>query len=138
MNKKTVLDFVNAINEHRVDKICFLMSDDHKFVDSHGNEAEGKDIMKMGWIGYFQLFPDYKIEITDIFDKGNTLAAYGFASGTYKGLQTENNENYWRLPAAWKVIVEHNKIKVWQVYADSKIPFDVIEKNNTDNTNNLV
>ena len=129
MNKKTVYDFANAINEHNTDKIFFLMADDHKFIDSHGNEATGKDNMKAGWKGYFQLFPDYRIEITDFFDDGNIIACFGFASGTYKGLAKEKNENYWRLPASWKVIVENNKIKLWQVYADTKIPFDIIENN---------
>jgi hypothetical protein len=30
------------------------------------------------------------------------------------------------VPAAWRVIVENGKVKVWQVYADSKIPFDIM------------
>ncbi|HEX4375412.1 MAG TPA: nuclear transport factor 2 family protein [Puia sp.] len=129
MNKKIVYDFVDAINEHNVEKIYSLMTDDHKFIDAHGNEVSGKDKMKAGWTGYFQWFPDYKIEITDIFFNGDTLAAFGFASGTFKGIKTEKDENYWRLPASWKIIVENNKIKLWQVYADTKIPFDIIGKN---------
>ena len=122
-------NFVNAINEHDVDKIYSFMTDDHKFVDAHGNEVIGKDKMKAGWTGYFQLFPDYKIEITDIFAKNDTLAAFGFASGTFKNKKTDNNENYWRLPASWKAVISDNKIKLWQVYADTKIPFDIIDKN---------
>jgi ketosteroid isomerase-like protein len=129
MDKKIVSDFVNAINEHNIDKIYSLMADDHKFIDAHDNEVSGKDKMKAGWTGYFQWFPDYKIEITDIFANGDTLAAFGFASGTFKGIKTEKNENYWRLPASWKIVVEDNKIKLWQVYADTKIPFDIIGKN---------
>jgi hypothetical protein len=38
MDKKIVYDFVNAINEHNVEKIYSLMTDDHTFVDAHGNE----------------------------------------------------------------------------------------------------
>lgn len=129
MNRQTIYDFADAISKRDIDKICSLMTDDHKFIDAHGNEMVGKDKMKAGWMGYFQLFPDYKIEITDIFSNGNTLAAFGFASGTYQGKKTDNNENFWRLPASWKVIVADNKIKLWQVYADSKIPFDIISKN---------
>jgi ketosteroid isomerase-like protein len=129
MDKKIVYDFVNAINEHNVDTIYSLMTDDHKFVDAHGNEVSGKDKMKAGWTGYFQWFPDYKIEITDIFSQSDTLAAFGFASGTFKGIKTDKNENYWRLPASWKIILSNNKIKLWQVYADTKIPFDIIGKN---------
>ncbi|HEY4875603.1 MAG TPA: nuclear transport factor 2 family protein [Puia sp.] len=128
-DKKIVYDFVNAINEHNVDKICLLMTYDHTFIDAHGNEMSGKDKMKVGWAGYFRWFPDYKIEITDIFSNGDTLAAFGFTSGTFKGIKTEKNENYWRLPASWKILLSNNKIKLWQVYADTKIPFDIIDKN---------
>src|ERR1700676_2885901 len=74
--KKIVDDFVNAINEHNVDRIYLLMTDDHIFVDAHGNEVSGKDKMKTGWTVYFQWFPDYKIEITNIFANGDTLAAF--------------------------------------------------------------
>lgn len=129
MSKQTIYDFANAINQRDVDKICSLMTDDHTFVDAHGNEVIGREKMKAGWAGYFQWFPDYKIEITDLFSDGNTLAAFGFASGTYKGKTTASKKNYWRLPAAWKAIIADNKIKVWQVYADTKIPFDIIGKN---------
>jgi len=127
-NKKIVYDFAEAINEHNVDKLYGLMTDDHQFIDAQGNEVHGRDKMKAGWAGYFQWFPDYKIEITHIFVDGDTLAVFGFAGGTFKS-KTADAENYWRLPAAWKVVVENGRIKLWQVYADTKIPFDIISKN---------
>ena len=127
MNRQLVYSFIDAINEHNVNKLCSLMTDDHKFVDSQGNEAVGKEKMRGGWIGYFQLFPDYKIEVTEIFTNDNIVAAFGFASGTLQGLK-EQKENYWRLPAAWKVIIRNDKIQLWQVYADSKIPYDIMER----------
>jgi ketosteroid isomerase-like protein len=127
MNKGIVINFVNAINEHNVDKICSFMTDDHTFIDSHGNEAIGKEKMKAGWIGYFQLFPDYNIELTELFLEKDTVAAFGFAGGTFQGLSSAK-ENYWRLPASWKAVIKDGKISLWQVYADSKIPFDIINK----------
>jgi ketosteroid isomerase-like protein len=122
-----VLDFVYAINDHNVDKLCSFITEDHKFIDSQGNEAVRKEQMRSGWTGYFQLFPDYKIEITAIFPSGDTIAAFGYAGGTYEGL-SNRKENYWHLPAAWKAIVKDGKIQLWQVYCDSKIPFDIINK----------
>jgi len=59
----------------------------------------------------------------------NIFVILGFASGTYQNKKVANNENYWRLPAVWRVVVEDNKMKQWQVYCDSKIPFDIIERN---------
>ncbi|OFX59937.1 MAG: hypothetical protein A2046_03345 [Bacteroidetes bacterium GWA2_30_7] len=129
MNKQTISNFVNAINNHDVESICSHCADEHIFIDSHGNELKGKVQIKIGWIAYFQWFPDYKIEITNIFTDGDTHAAFGFASGTFKAKQKNNNENYWRLPASWKIILENNKVSLWQVYADTKIPFDIIERN---------
>jgi hypothetical protein len=149
MNKNIVLDFIKAINEHDVEKICALMCDDHKFIDSHGNEVTGKETMRAGWQGYFGLFPDYKIEITDIFEKRETtrltpagkiglmptefvrydfIVAFGFAGGSYGG-DNGNKENHFRLPASWKAMLEGGKIKLWQVYCDTKIPYDIIERN---------
>jgi ketosteroid isomerase-like protein len=126
MEKKIFDDFVRAINEHNVDGIYSLMSDDHQFIDAHGHLISGKDKMKAGWAGYFQMFPDYQIDITDIFSDGDTLAAFGFASATFKGIKTGGDQNHWRLPASWKVVLQNNKIRLWQVYADTKIPFDII------------
>jgi len=126
MNKKTFYDFVSTINEHSAEKLYALMTDDHQFIDAQGNSVSGKDKMKAGWAGYFQWFPDYKIEITDIFIQGDTIAAFGFAEGTFKGIKTEQNKNYWKLPAAWKAVIENGKVKLWQVFADTKIPFDII------------
>jgi ketosteroid isomerase-like protein len=129
MNKQIVYDFAEAISLHDIEKIYSLMADDHVLIDAHGNKVEGKDKMKAGWAGYFNWFPDYKIEITDIFENDASIAAFGFAGGTFKGLETVGNENQWRLSTAWKAVVENGKIKLWQVYADTKIPFDIISKN---------
>ncbi len=129
MNKQIVYDFADAISAHDVEKIYSLMADDHVFIDAHGNQVEGKDKMKAGWAGYFQWFPDYEIEIIDIFENTDAIAAFGFAGGTFKDIATVGNETYWRLPASFKAIVENGKIKVWQVYADTKVPFDIISKN---------
>lgn len=129
MHQKVFYEFVGAINGHNAEKLYSLMTDDHQFIDAQGNLVAGKAQMKAGWAGYFQWFPDYKIEVTNVFLEGDTVAAFGFAEGTFKGLETENNINYWRLPAAWKAVIENGKVKLWQVYADTKIPFDIIGRN---------
>jgi ketosteroid isomerase-like protein len=118
MNQQIFNDFVSAINEHNADKLYALMAENHQFIDAQGNTVAGKNKMKAGWAGYFQLFPDYKIEVTEVFIKGDTVAAFGYAEGSFKGTK------HWRLPAAWRAIVESGKVKLWQVYADTKIPFE--------------
>lgn len=118
--------FIARINAHDVDGLGELMSDDHTFIDAHGNEVRGKEKMIAGWRGYFEWFPDYYIEVTDVFeDSEPTVAMFGFAGGSFKGKQSES----WRLPAAWKAMVKDGRVTLWQVFADTKIPFDIIGRN---------
>lgn len=129
MKKHVILDFVAAINCANVDKIHDLMTFDHLFIDTHDNRTVGKDVMRQAWIGYFGLFPDYKIEINEIFEKDSLVCIIGYASGTYRNLTNENNSNHWRIPAAWTAILEDNHVKKWQVFADNIIVMDIINRN---------
>ena len=116
---KTIIDFAAAINSHDLEQIAALMSDDHTFIDAHGNEMTGKETMKVGWAGYFEVFPDYYIEIERILSEGDLAMAHGCAgAGT--------GEAAWKIPAAWRAITRDGKIKLWQVYADTKIQFERI------------
>jgi ketosteroid isomerase-like protein len=47
LSEKIALDFVNAINEHDIDKIFALMADDHVFIDAYGNSSN-KEVMRQG------------------------------------------------------------------------------------------
>jgi ketosteroid isomerase-like protein len=124
-NKQTILDFIERINAHDVEGLGLLMSDDHTFIDAHGNQVSGKEKMTAGWRGYFDWFPDYYIEVTDTFEQGESLALFGFAGGSFKSREGES----WRLPAAWKAIVRDGRVSLWQVFADTKTPFEIIERN---------
>jgi hypothetical protein len=53
-----------------------------------------------------------------------TFAMFGFAGGSFKG----NSDASWRIPAAWKAIVKDSRVAVWQVFADTKIQFEIIER----------
>ncbi|MDR1200074.1 MAG: nuclear transport factor 2 family protein, partial [Tannerellaceae bacterium] len=103
MKKQVVLEYIKAINEADVDKLYSLMAPDYIFIDVHDNIVSGKDAMKQSWIGYFNMFPDYRIEVSEILEGNSSFAVFGYASGTYKNLKDENNSNYYRVPAAWKV-----------------------------------
>ena len=129
MNREIFRRFVNAINKHDIDEIHSLLAEDQSFTDAHGNEVVGRDKMKAGWAAYFQLFPDYSIEITELFAEDELVLAFGFASGTFPVKKASAAAAHWRLPAAWKAIVRDGRIQRWQVYADTKIPFEIIEKN---------
>lgn len=114
--KKVVLQFIEALNNADIEEIANLMSEDHVFIDSGDGRYTGKETMKQGWIVYFNMFPDYKIEPIDITEKDSTIGVFGYASGSYKG----NKNKHFRIPASWKAVVENGKIKSWQVYCEMK------------------
>jgi ketosteroid isomerase-like protein len=121
----TLQAFVDRINARDVEGLGELMSDDHTFIDAHGNQVTGRDKMIAGWRGYFQWFPDYHIEVTDVFEADGKFGMFGFAGGSFKGKAGSS----WHLPAAWQAAVKDGRISLWQVYADTKIPFDIIAQN---------
>jgi len=123
-NRELIVAFVNAINARAPDALAELMSADHTFIDAHGNEVVGREKMLAGWRGYFEWFPDYEIEVAQIFEKGEEFGLFGYAQGSFKG----NPERSWRLPAAWKAVARDQRVALWQVYADTKIPFEIIER----------
>lgn len=129
MGTTVVLDFIEAINNANLDKMYDLMTIDHVFIDSQDNRTIGKDKMRQAWMGYFALFPDYKIEINEILENDNFIGMFGYASGTYLNIINEDMSNYWRIPAAWRAIVKDNHIELWQVYADNLIVMDIINRN---------
>lgn len=130
MDLKVVLDFIESINTANIDRLYNLMTNDHVFIDSQGNKMVGNENMKKAWIGYFGLFPDYKIEVTDTLQNDSIIVMLGYASGTYKtNKKSSDNSNHWRVPAAWKAVVSDNKIKFWQVYSDNIKALEIINKN---------
>ena len=129
MKSNLALDFVGAINCADIERLIDLMTDNHVFTDSQDHKMTGKENLRLAWIGYFGLFPDYKIEINNILENDSLVCLLGYASGTYKNLQNENNSNYWRIPAAWTAIIKDNQIMSWQVYADNIIVADIINRN---------
>ena len=124
-NKQTILEFIGCINAHDVEGLGAMMSDDHTFIDAHDNQISDKEKMLAGWRAYLEWFPDYYIEVTDVFEDGDSFALLGFAGGSYQNQQSES----WRLPAAWKAIVQDDLVTLWQVFADTKIPSEIIERN---------
>lgn len=130
MDLKIVQDFIDSINTANVDRLYDLMSIDHEFIDSRGNSMVGNHNLKMAWIGYFNLFLDYKIEVTDILQNDSIIVLLGYSSGTFK-LNNQNNDinNYWKVPASWKAKVVNEKIKLWQVYADNSLAIEILNKN---------
>ena len=129
MSSIAFFDFVTAINARDADRLHSLMTTDHTFVDALGNEMSGADRCREAWATYFRWFPDYVIDLEGAMESAHTVLATGQAGGTYLGNPGPQGENRWKVPAAWKAQVQGDKVGRWQVYADTKIPFDILERN---------
>ena len=117
---EVVLEFVARINHQDVGGLVALMSEDHCFVDGLGQVVRGREQMEKGWLGYFDLFPDYSIQVDEILNRGNLVALFGTAEGTYSRNGKLLAENHWKIPGAWKAVLREGRVSEWAVYADNE------------------
>jgi len=125
-SEATVREFIARINSHDVEGIITLCAHAHRFVDGLGQVLTGYDQLRVAWSGYFNLFPDYQIDIESLAVDREVVLAAGSASATAAaGTPTAQR---WRIPAAWRAEVRGGMIELWQVYADNKPVFDLLER----------
>jgi ketosteroid isomerase-like protein len=117
---ETVQRFIDQINARDVDSLSVLMTPDHRFIDSLGSVIVGRETMRQGWRQYFQMVPDYRIEITRSFTDGVEVVLLGSAGGTYARDGQMKSADAWQTPAAWHAVVRDGLIAEWQVYADNE------------------
>jgi ketosteroid isomerase-like protein len=117
---ETVQRFIDRMNARDVDGLSVLLTPDHRFIDSLGSVVAGRETMRAGWRQYFQMVPDYHIEITRSFTDGDEVALLGSAGGTYARGKELNPADSWQTPAAWHAVVRDGLIAEWQVYADNE------------------
>ncbi|MDT4967809.1 MAG: hypothetical protein QOJ64_2546 [Acidobacteriota bacterium] len=98
--------FVAAINAHDVERIAALMSPDHRFTDSLGNEVERRESMRGGWDAYFEMAPDYTLVIAERFlhtDNKEQVILLGMARGSYA------TEGHLRAGSAWSTAQRYGR-----------------------------
>lgn len=123
-----VLTFLQNINQHDVDGLVSLMSEDHVFVDSLGSRFQGRDNLRAGWQAYFKMCPDYRVSHEEIFAHGNIVATFGSAGGTIAAEGKLKAENRWQTPAAWMAVVKSGQVVEWRVYADNKPVYEILNR----------
>lgn len=121
-NQTVVTRYIQTLNEHDVARIISMQSPDFVFIDAHGSATKGVDELTKAWNKYFQYFPDYKIETSSVSELGGEVVVFGYASAS----TTDSPGKHWKLPVAVRAIVEDGKISFWQVYSDTKVPFDLL------------
>jgi len=117
---QTARQLVAHINAHDVDAIAGLLTSDHRFVDSLGAVAVGREVLREGWRQYFRMVPDYRIEVERTLVDGPHVVLVGVARGTYTTDGTLEAANAWSTPAALRALVREALVAEWQVYADNE------------------
>jgi len=123
-----VLAFLEKINQHDVEGLVGLLSEDHVFVDSLGSPLQGREKLRAGWRSYFTMCPDYSVSHEEIFASGNVVATFGSAGGTISTQGELKAENRWRIPAAWIASVRNGQLTEWRVYADNKPVYEILAR----------
>ena len=103
-----------------------MMTEEHVFIDSDGASYRGKSSTTAGWRDYFDMVPDYRITISETFSSGLTVMLAGEAEGTFVQDRVLKPENHWRVPAAWRAVVEEDKIALWQVYVNPEAMANIL------------
>jgi ketosteroid isomerase-like protein len=123
---ETFKQFVTAINSHDVEALTALMTLDHLFVDSLGNQVRGARSMEVGWRSYLAMCPDYRIQTDDVIAEAGAVLAVGEAGGTIDGVA-------WRTPAAWKAVIRDGAVLEWRVFSDNRPVYEILARRRTDN-----
>jgi hypothetical protein len=75
--------------------------------------------MRDAWLGFFDMVPDYRVEVDQILADGDTVVVVGTAGGTFTKDGTLLPQNAWQVPAAWRATVVGHRIGAWQAYVDN-------------------
>ncbi|MHC4080763.1 MAG: nuclear transport factor 2 family protein [Planctomycetota bacterium] len=107
--------FVDRINDHDVDGMVALMTEDHVFIDALGARTVGRKQMRKAWQSYFEAFPDYRIAVREMRPEGETVTVFGRARATVAG----DPKGRMKMPGAWKANIRDGLVAEWRVVADT-------------------
>ena len=103
----TALRFNERINQRDAEGLAELMTDDHTFIDNSGEVTKGKDVMKEGWRGFFEKYPDYRNIFTCVTTQDNVVLMIGHSTCSYKPLEGPN---------IWTAKMRGGLVSEWRVY----------------------
>jgi ketosteroid isomerase-like protein len=102
-NKKIVKDAMAALNDHNIEKMVALMSDDAvDYGDGMGRSVKGRDSIRANMTVFMNAFPDFKANELRYFADGDHVVVIGEYSGTFKndlGKMKATNKSF-RFPDA--------------------------------------
>ena len=104
-------EFNSHINTANLRALASLMSEDHRFIDSHGNMVSGKPACIAAWSGFFRAFPGYRNRFDSFHEFTNMVTITGFSECP--------NHPELTGPAIWSATVLGDRLTEWRVYLDT-------------------
>jgi ketosteroid isomerase-like protein len=124
--ERVALAFVEHINRGDVPRLVELMTEDHEFVDMAGDSFRGLPLMQQAWTDYFQLFPDYQIQVEATTVNGDSVVLVGCSAGTLsahgrRALRRPDGSlpDGLQGPAIWTAHIRDGRVAQWRVCADT-------------------
>jgi len=108
--KRIALQFNDCISTKDIEGFEQLMSDNHIFIDTGNNVANGKQTCLTIWKGFFNIFPDYKNVFKIIVTSNNLVIMIGYSVCSDRRLNG---------PAIWTAKITDKKISEWRIYEDT-------------------
>jgi len=112
--------FVELINRHDVPGLVSLMSEDHRLVDGLGEIVRGRERLRKGWLAYFEMVPDYALEVSQAMQEGHDVGLFGTAKGTLRVDGRLLPINRWSIPWAARATIRGDLVTEWRIYADNE------------------
>ncbi len=130
MHAELISEVVTALNSHSAETLSQFLANDHSFLDTGKNPITEIEKTVAAWKKTFELFPDYTIQIENQIHHSPTIAVFGIVSGSYPTKINETKKGSWKIPFAWRIRIENEKIKKWEVYADTLATNKIISEVN--------
>jgi ketosteroid isomerase-like protein len=115
---------VDAFNRRDLDALLAVMDDDvevfSRLVAIEGS-LKGHDGMRHWWKSWFEVWPDYRIEVVEVRDRGDVTLATLRALGHGAGSDVPFEDVAWQL-ARWR----RGKCVLWRVFNDGDEALEAI------------
>ena len=107
--KLTALRFNQCINDQDIDGLANLMTENHIFIDRHGDEFGD---MVNGWIEFFDNYPTYKNLFLRVESREDLVILIGYAIWSSDSEEKDH--------AIWVATIEDDLVSKWQIYEDTE------------------
>jgi ketosteroid isomerase-like protein len=111
-----VVSFVDAINHGEVQRLAWLMTDDHTLVVLDEAPLVGKHANVEAWRVHATSFPDYVIHPHRIVGRGDEVVLFGHTTGSHLGLADDEES---KITVIWRAEVRGGRLASWQIIEDT-------------------